>query len=244
MPQTNYYGPQLEKPSVIKVILPIVVGAGGLVAMAFIGYSLQSGHLSLLTVSAFKLVNFTFTMQLYVLPLSLTGLLFMYFYNRNAFRIFFRFRLNSNKEEPSDWNTLGPLVLTGFAITTAVYMSFNVMANAGTINETFWKLFPLVLLFSLTNAWTEEILSRFVIVAGLSGKLSAIAVCWISAVIFGLPHLLSGGIPSVMASGLLGWLLAKAVIETRSLGWALLIHFLLDIIVFGSGAMIIAGSTN
>jgi len=210
--------------------------------MALIGYSLQVGHLSLLTVSKFKLVNFTFTMQLYALPLSLIGVLYLYFYNRNSFHRFFKFQLNSDKEPSSNWKTLGPLVLIGFAIGTSFFMSLNVLANKGTINETFWKLLPLVLLFSFTNAWTEEILSRFVIVGGLSGKLPPMSICWISAVMFGLPHFFSGGLLSVMVSGLLGWLLAKSVIETQSLGWALLIHFLLDIIVFGAGAMILAGS--
>ena len=183
-------------------------------------------------------------MQLYVLPLSFLGLLYLYVYNKNAFQTFFKFQLNTDKEESSNWKTLGPLVLIVFAIGTSLYMSLNVFAQNGTINQTFWKLLPLELLFSFTNAWTEEVLSRFVIVGGLSEKLPQISICWISAVIFGLPHFLSGAILSVVMSGLLGWLLAKSVIETQSLGWLLLIHFILDIVVFGAGAMILAGSTQ
>lgn len=244
MSETRNYNFNVQGSSSIRnLIFPVSVGIVGLFTMAVIGYSLQAGHLSLLTISKFKLVNFTFTMQLYVLPLSFIGLLYLYFYNKNAFHKFFKFHLNGDKESSSNWKTLGPTVLIGFAIATALFMSFNVLANKGTINQTFWKLLPLVILFSFTNAWTEEILSRFVIVGGLSGKLPPISICWISAIIFGIPHFFSGGILSVMVSGLLGWLLAKSVVETQSLGWALLIHFLLDIIVFGSGAMILAGST-
>jgi uncharacterized protein len=239
----NYSSNLQESSSTWSFIFPITVGAVGLFTMALIGYSLQVGYLSVLNVSAFKLVNFTFTMQLYVLPLSFIGLLYLYFYNKNSFHSFFKFQLNRGKEPSSNWKALGPIVLIAFAIGTSFFMSFNVLANKGAINETFWKLMPFVLLFSFTNAWTEEILSRFMIVGGLSGKLTPIAICWISAVIFGIPHFFSGGILSVMVSGLLGWLLAKSVIETQSLGWALLIHFLLDIIVFGAGAMILAGST-
>jgi membrane protease YdiL (CAAX protease family) len=111
------------------------------------------------------------------------------------------------------------------------------------VNETFYKLIPLVLLFAATNAWTEEILSRFVIVAGLHGKLSPDAICWISSIIFGLGHFFGtpNGIFGVIASGILGWLLAKSVFETKSLGWALLIHFLQDVVIFGAGAMTLAG---
>jgi hypothetical protein len=47
--------------------------------------------------------------------------------------------------------------------------------------------------------------SRFVIAAGLDGKLKPVVICRISP------------------------------------GWALLIHFVLDIVIFGAGAMIIAG---
>jgi membrane protease YdiL (CAAX protease family) len=121
-------------------------------------------------------------------------------------------------------------------------MSFGVMAQHGVINGTFFKLVPLVLLFAATNAWTEEILSRFVIVAGLHDQLKPVAICWISAIIFGTPHFFgtpSGVVGAIMA-GLLGWVLAKSVLETRSLGWALFIHFLQDVVIFGGGAMIIS----
>ena len=227
------------------IILPIVVGAAGLFTTAYIAYLLQTGLLTLLTISTYKVVNFTFTMQLYILPLSFAGLFFLFIYDRNSFRSFFRFRLNTGEGNGSAWQTLGPVLAIAFTIGTAMLMSFNVGANHGTINDTFFKLVPLVILFAATNAWTEEILSRFVIVAGLSGKIRPAVICWISAVTFGIPHFFGtpSGLFGVVMSGLLGWLLAKSVIETKSLGWALFIHFLQDLIIFGAGAMIIAGST-
>lgn len=122
-------------------------------------------------------------------------------------------------------------------------MSISVTSQNGVINHTFFTLLPLVLLFSATNAWYEEIFSRFVIVAGLHGKIKPIAICWISAIIFGVPHFFGtpSGLFGVIMSGLLGWLLAKSVLETKGLGWALFIHFLQDVVIFGAGAMIIAG---
>jgi hypothetical protein len=45
-----------------------------------------------------------------------------------------------------------------------------------------------------------------------------------------------------MMAGLMGWILAKSMIETKALGWALFIHFLQDVVIFGGGAMIIAGT--
>jgi uncharacterized protein len=242
VPETDISS-QLKYPVNKRIILPIAVGATGLIIMGYIGYLLQRGHLAMLQISEYKLVNFTFTMQAYVLPLSLSGILFLFFYNRNSFYTFFRFTLK-DRQDPTGWHKSGPLMLVGFAIVTAAFLSINVLANNGTINLTFWKLFPLVVLFSATNAWTEEILSRFVIVGGLYRKLPPNSIYWISAVVFGLPHFFSSnGLLGVMMAGLMGWLLAKSVLETKSLGWALLIHFVLDIIVFGAGAMILAGST-
>jgi uncharacterized protein len=227
-----------------SIIIPIVVGSCGIFAMSYIGYLLRE-DVALLTISEFKVVNYTFTMQLYVLPLSFVAILFVFVYDRNAFRSYFRFTLKS-KDTESTWASFGPIITIAFAMGLAALMSFEVMASKGTMNSTFFQIFPLVLLFAATNAWTEEILSRFVIVAGLSGKVQPNTICLISAVMFGLPHFFGtpSGLFGVITSGILGWMLAKSVIETKSLGWALLIHFVMDVIIFGSGAMIIAGSVN
>lgn len=42
-------------------------------------------------------------------------------------------------------------------------------------------------------------------------------------------------------TGTLGWFLAKSMVDTKGMGWAWFIHFLLDVVIFGAGAMIIAG---
>jgi membrane protease YdiL (CAAX protease family) len=149
----------------------------------------------------------------------------------------------NTSSEKNNWRSLGPVVAVAFTLGTMSYMSVGVASQNGHVNGTFYKLLPLVLVFAATNAWTEEILSRFVIVSGLYGKLGAQAICWISATIFGLGHIFGtpNGVFGVIASGALGFVLAKSVLETRSLGWALFIHFLQDAVIFGAGAMIMAG---
>jgi uncharacterized protein len=182
------------------------------------------------------------TMQMMMLPISFLALLLMYLYDREKWKKFFRAGFRSPGKE-NNWNVYGLLMLTGFTLGNALLMSFSVGAENGTINKTFFSLLPLVILFSATNAWSEEIFSRFVIVAGLDGKLKPITICWISAIIFGIPHFWGtpGSFSGVIMTAFLGWLLAKSVIETKGLGWALLIHFFLDVVIFGAGAMIIAG---
>ncbi|HMJ71141.1 MAG TPA: CPBP family intramembrane glutamic endopeptidase [Cyclobacteriaceae bacterium] len=123
-------------------------------------------------------------------------------------------------------------------------MSFRVIPQHGVMNGSFFELLPLVLLFAATNAWSEEIFSRFVIVSGLYGKLKPDVICLISAGIFGMAHFAfgtPGGLFGVVASGTMGWFMAKSVIETKGMGWALFIHFLQDVVIFGAGAMVLAG---
>jgi len=185
-------------------------------------------------------------MQLMALPISFVAMALIYFYDKASFKIFLRLKIglaNTSSAEENNWKFLGPVVAVAFTLGTMFYMSAGVISQNGQLNESFFKLLPLVICFAATNAWTEEILSRFVIVSGLYGKLNNEVICWISSIIFGLGHFFGtpNGIFGVIASGALGWLLAKSVLETKGLGWALFIHFLQDVVIFGAGAMIIAG---
>jgi uncharacterized protein len=224
-----------------RIAIPILVSAMGISLAAAIGLLLSKGTIPTWAISANEEINFTFTLQVMVLVVSFAAIGFVYFFDKISFKTFFRLR-TSRKE--NDWNALGPVLAIGFTLGTTMYMSFAVTSKHGVINGQFWKLLPLVLLFAATNAWSEEILSRFVIVAGLHGKLGPSGICWISAVIFGAPHFFGtpSGIFGVMMAGLMGWMLAKSMLETKALGWALFIHFLQDVVIFGGGAMIIAGT--
>lgn len=177
-----------------------------------------------------------------VLPISFGALGIMYLINKNSFKEYFRFPITSLTHDET-WSAYGPAVAIGFTMGTGMLMSFSVFREHGEINNKFWQLLPLVLLFAATNAWSEEIFSRFVIVAGLSGKLGGSTICLISAIIFGAGHIFGtpSGLFGMLASGTLGWLLAKSVVDTQAMTWALLIHFLQDVMIFGAGAMIIAG---
>jgi uncharacterized protein len=227
------------KSGVVQVGVPIAIGVGGILSMSLIAFFLDKDILSLWTISPYKMVNFTFTMQMLVLLVSFFALLLMYVFDRKKFKAFFRAGFGSN----NNWKIYGPVMLVAFTVGNALLMSFSVSAQNGTINNTFFSLLPLVILFSATNAWSEEIFTRFVIVAGLDGRLKPAIICWISAIIFGIPHFWGtpGSFFGVIMTAILGWLLARSVIETKGLGWAILIHFLLDIVIFGAGAMIIAG---
>jgi len=227
-----------------QIILPIAISVSGVLTMSLIAFLLRTNTISAWTISDHAIVNFTFTMQMMVLPISFLAIGLMYRYNRDSIKTFFRLGITSSTES-NNWNFYGPAMAVAFTLGTISYMAVSVTSQHGVINDSFYSLLPLVLLFAFTNAWTEEIFARLVIVAGLTGKFNPLTICWISAIIFGVPHFF--GTPSgwfgVIMSGLLGWFLAKSVIETKGIGWALFIHFLQDVVIFGAGAMILAGQT-
>jgi hypothetical protein len=76
------------------VAIPILVTTGGLLAVAAIAYSLQTGMIALWPVSHHELVNFTFTMQMLELPVSFLAIALTYVYNREGFKTFFRFKIS------------------------------------------------------------------------------------------------------------------------------------------------------
>lgn len=234
----------MKIPKVISISVPVLTGLGGLMAMTLIAYLLQTEAIPLWVISEHKILNFTFTMQFMALPISFLAIVVMFVFDREGFKKFFRFRI-SLSDKTSEWNLYGPLMAVLFTMGTALFMSVSVISEKGSINSSFFALLPFVFLFSATNAWSEEIFSRFVIIAGLDGKLKRDTICLLSAAIFGIPHFFFGtpsGLFGVLMSGILGWFLAKSVVETRGLGWALVIHFLQDVMIFGAGAMILAGN--
>ena len=227
-------------PRPTEIILPILIASLGAASMSVTAWALNNDMMPMWTISPHKVVNLTFTMQMIVLGISFVALGLTYLNNKEGFRVFFHFMPRIK----SDWHLYGPLIAVGLTFGTALMMSFSVASQHGVINQEFFKLFPLVLLFAAINAWSEEMFTRFAIVAGLGDKLQPLTICWISALIFGVPHYFGtpSGVFGVIAAGFLGWLMAKSVIETRSMGWAWFIHFLQDVVIFGAGAMILAGN--
>lgn len=90
------------------------------------------------------------------------------------------------------------------------------------------------LLFLFTNSLAEELIFRFALVGGLFNRYSSSTVLLCSAVMFGFPHYWGypSGVVGVLMSGLLGYVLCKATIETKGLSIAWLIHFVQDLIIF------------
>lgn len=102
------------------------------------------------------------------------------------------------------------------------------------LNKLNYSIFLWIVIFSLMNSFTEEMITRFSVVVLLDGIISSTYIYLISGFIFGTVHYYGtpGKIPGVLLAGFLGWLLAKSIGETQGIFWAWFIHFLGDVIIF------------
>ena len=93
--------------------------------------------------------------------------------------------------------------------------------------------FAIAIPLSATNALTEELITRWAIVAAFSDTWARYAP-WASAVFFGGVHWLGipGGPIGALMAGFLAWLLARAIQDTGGIGWAWMIHFSQDVLIF------------
>lgn len=96
------------------------------------------------------------------------------------------------------------------------------------------SMFPLILVFSITNALGEEITYRLGLLAPALSSVGAGNAMTMSAFYFGLAHYY--GIPSsatgVVMAAFLGWLACRSIVDTKGIGWAFIIHFVQDIWIF------------
>jgi uncharacterized protein len=131
------------------------------------------------------------------------------------------------------WLKNGWQLLFTISTATGIFMFLGVKYT-NSLGNFHWWFVPYVLLFSLTNSFAEEMIFRVAIIAGLEKHYSKLTICIVSAVLFGLPHYFGSpsGVIGVVMSGLLGYVLCKATIETRGISIAWAIHFFQDVIIF------------
>jgi membrane protease YdiL (CAAX protease family) len=139
-----------------------------------------------------------------------------------------------------------------FGAQWAIYITFGTLAFlfiAGRPSATalvqVLPILPAVLLFSAMNAFSEEMTYRSALLAPLEGVVGPRQALYMTALFFGIAHFygVPYGIVGVVMSTFLGWMLGKAMLETRGFFWAWFIHFLQDVVIFSFLAVgsIVAG---
>ncbi len=137
--------------------------------------------------------------------------------------------------EDETWLSLG-FGLSFFITTitaTFIYLQFKKLNIKTSLIVPF---LPWIILFSLTNSFSEEVIYRYGVIVPLYGNINIDFILIFSAILFGIPHFkgMPNGIIGVLMASLLGYLLAKSVIETNGFFWAWLIHFLQDIVIISA----------
>ncbi len=142
-------------------------------------------------------------------------------------------------KEGEGWRSVGWSMLVVISVVTGIFMGLQ-LGQGTPVWSRLLAWLPWILLFAAMNALAEEVLFRFNLIVLLSGRMSAQAICLISAILFGLPHYagMPNGILGVLMAGVLGYVLAKSVVETRGMFWAWFIHFVQDVLIIGAMALL------
>lgn len=225
-----------------RIAFPIILVIAYTALMLLSAQVLKSTKL--ISISQNEYINYQCNYQFVLMLISMVSLISTYILNKENFSTYFRFgdisspanemKLFGIKTKDS-WLKTGISLSIFISLATATFMYFQLKQTQ--VNWTLLKVgIWWILLFSLTNSFGEEIIFRMGIVSPLKGLLQPMMIFVISAIVFGIPHLVgmpSGLIGATMA-GLLGLVLAKSLYETNGFFWAWIIHFLQDVIIIGT----------
>jgi membrane protease YdiL (CAAX protease family) len=134
------------------------------------------------------------------------------------------------------WTHAGRSVVIGiFVIAVIVLLVLN-LPRFGPLNlGAALPLLPAAVLFAAMNAFHEEVNFRAAPLSQLERAIGGRHALVITSVVFGLGHYI-GSIPDkfigVAVSGYLGFIMGKAMLETRGFTWSWLAHFAADVPIF------------
>jgi membrane protease YdiL (CAAX protease family) len=135
---------------------------------------------------------------------------------------------------PPSWRCLGPAIAAALPLGIGLFVFIFGQSPSREALQNVPPLLPFVLIFAASNAFGEEMLYRAPWLAALEKPLGPTQALLITAVYFGLAHFygVPYGIPGVLMAFIPGWLMGKAMLETRGFFWAWLIHFAMDAVIF------------
>ncbi len=225
----------------MRIILPIAFAAVFTLIILFLaGYA----HKTSIAISTNAYINFQFSYQLLLLGVAVLSMISSYCFNPESFKSIMSFgNISAVGEElkifgikkGDSWLKTGISLSVFISIVTGVFMYFQLKGQP--IDYSLLKTGLLwIVLFSLTNSFSEEMIYRIGINGPLYGLLPPNKIFLISAIVFGLAHYggMPNGIIGIALAGILGYVLSKSVHETNGIFWAWFIHFLQDVIIISS----------
>jgi uncharacterized protein len=234
----------------MEVLLASVVVAGATAIILNLSRFVEGSPFS---VSSLEYINTQSKYQALLLGVAAAVLLAIYFVNEANFSAFLA---PGNITAPAkgvswlgisegeSWLSLGTSLSLFITLATSTFVYLQFRKSGGGLKQIAPSI-PWILLFSVTNSFSEEVVYRLGIIVPLVGSVDTAYILLISAAAFGAPHFrgMPNGIVGALMAGLLGWLLAKSVIETNGIFWAWFIHFLQDIVIFSAFVMAAANKS-
>lgn len=139
-------------------------------------------------------------------------------------------------KEGESWRMFGWIFAVSAAVLVAVPTFLSLNLSSEVVGRAL-PLLPFALLFAAVNAFNEELYFRSTLLATLPGVIGRNQALLVNAAFFGLSHFLYGspnGLLGFLMTGFLGWLMGKAMLETKGFFWPWLIHLLPDVVIFVS----------
>jgi membrane protease YdiL (CAAX protease family) len=135
--------------------------------------------------------------------------------------------------KPEPWSRFGVQWAVYITLGTLAFLFIAGRPSASALVQVL-PILPAVILFAAMNAFNEEMTYRSALLAPLEGVVGARQALYITALFFGIAHFygVPYGVVGVVMSSFLGWMLGKAMLETRGFFWAWFIHFLQDVAIF------------
>jgi membrane protease YdiL (CAAX protease family) len=135
--------------------------------------------------------------------------------------------------KPDSWRRFGLIWGFGIAGALAVAQFLAVRPEAADF-AAIVPMAPSIVFYAALNSFNEEMTFRAPMLATLEPAVGSSHALWQSAFLFGVAHYFGvpGGPPGAMLSIFMGWILGKAMLETRGLLWPWFIHFLSDVAIF------------
>jgi membrane protease YdiL (CAAX protease family) len=143
---------------------------------------------------------------------------------------------------PESWSSFGAKWLVflsiGMVVLLSIFGAVHLKQLAGALG-----MMPVILVLSALNAFNEEVTYRAAQLAPLEPAVGPRNALWTVAVLFAIMHYYSAinGVAGVILTIFMGWMLTKAMLETRGFFWPWLLHFTQDVIIFW---FIAGGSTR
>ncbi|MFO7681219.1 MAG: CPBP family intramembrane glutamic endopeptidase [Chloroflexota bacterium] len=143
--------------------------------------------------------------------------------------------------KPEPWTHFGAKWIVFLSIGMVVLLNIFGTVHLDSLMAALGMM-PVILILSALNAFNEEVTYRSAQLAPLEPAVGSRQALWITAVLFAIMHYYSAinGVAGVILTIFMGWMLSKAMLETRGFFWSWLIHFTQDVVIF----WFIAGSST